>query len=120
MTKYVVVALSVLATIFAQLSLKKGMLLHGKITSVESLRWGDLLANVYLWIGGISYVVAFALYLVLLSRYELSRIYPITTSLAFVLVVMASSNLFREAMGWDKILGVGFILLGITFLSQRL
>jgi len=120
MIKYIIIILSVLATIIAQISLKKGMLVYGQVTSIGAIRWGDIFGNIYIWIGGASYVAAFALYLALLSRYELSRIYPVTTTLAFVMVVLISDNLFREAMTWDKILGIGFILLGITFLTQRM
>jgi len=120
MIKYTIIALSVVATIIAQISLKKGMLVYGKVTSVGNIRWGDIFGNVYIWFGGVSYIAAFTLYLALLSRYELSRIYPVTTSLAFVMVVLISDNIFQEAMSWDKIMGIGFILLGITFLTQRM
>ncbi len=120
MIKYFIITLSVIATIAAQVCLKKGMVVYGRISSFSDIRWLDLITNSYIWLGGFAYVAAFGLYLVLLSRYELSRIYPVTTSLAFVIVVLIANNLFREAMGWDKIIGLSLILLGILFLTQKI
>ena len=120
MIKLTIILLSVLATVAAQISLKKGMLIHGAIRSADTLRLNELFGNVYIWIGGSSYIFAFALYLVLLSRFELSRIYPVTTGLAFVSVVLISNNVFRELVSIDKIVGIAFILVGITLLTYRL
>lgn len=120
MTKLIVILLSVMATVAAQISLKKGMMIHGAIRSADTLRLHELFGNAYIWVGGSCYVLAFALYLVLLSRFELSRIYPVTTGLAFVSVVLISNNVFRELVSVDKIVGIAFILVGITFLTYRM
>lgn len=69
-------------------------------------------------IAGVSlYVISFVLYIHLISKNELGYIIPLTTALVYVLVFAASFFVFKESLTLTKIVGIGLILAGLTFLN---
>lgn len=109
-TKWWAIFLVLLCTFFtstAQLLLKAGVM---KVTTVGSV------ANFYLLSGLLLYIIAAALLITALKFGELSVLYPaIATS--FIWVNVFSALLFHEIIPFLRWVGVGFIILGITFIG---
>ncbi|HON26853.1 Small multidrug resistance protein [Mesotoga infera] len=75
------------------------------------------ITNVYVWLGLISFGVAFIFYSVVLTKMKLGIAYPIMTSAGFVIVTLFAVFLFDEKMSWLKIAGIAIIALGIWLIS---
>lgn len=113
----------VLTNVIAQLSLKKGMLLHGRVfVKFPSLliELFEIFTNLYVILGLAAYVFSFVLYLVLLSSTELSIAYPIIMSAALLLVLFLSGSIFGESITLTKIVGVLLLSSGIILLLRAI
>jgi len=64
------------------------------------------------------YIVGMIAYIFLLSRLELTYVYPICTSLIFGGITFLGWLILNEALSWPKLLGIIFIIIGI-FLIER-
>jgi len=110
-TKWWAIFLVLLCTFFtstAQLLLKAGVM---KVTTV-----GSIFTNLFLLSGLLLYIIAAALLIIALKFGELSVLYPaIATS--FIWVNVFSAWLFHEIIPSLRWIGVGFIILGITFIG---
>ena len=62
--------------------------------------------------------LAAVLWLAVLSRLELSLAYPLL-SLSYVLMLFAAHWLYREPIGWARLLGVALICCGVALLGWR-
>ncbi len=116
-------AISIFATVTAQLLLKKGTLLLGKLEfSLPNLLnlIFQVFHNVYLFLGLFAFGIAFLFWLFVLSKIQLNVIYPISTSLTLCLVTAASWFLFKEYLSFYQVLGIGFIVFGIFILLKPL
>jgi multidrug transporter EmrE-like cation transporter len=64
------------------------------------------------------YVIGIIAYLFLLSKVELTSVYPICTSLTFGGITFFGWLLLNEPLSWPKISGIILIIIGI-FLIER-
>jgi len=109
--------LSILAGALGQLSLKKGMLSIGGTSLPEMLRSPlAILTNPWIVAGGVLYVASFALWLVVLSRIELSKAYPMV-SLGYVVTFALGVAFFQEQVSLVKIAGLLVVMGGVALLS---
>jgi small multidrug resistance pump len=65
------------------------------------------------------YGCSFLLYLGLVSNMKLSYIYPITTGIIYILILVASICIFRETINYIQIVGSAFILLGVILMNIK-
>ncbi len=104
----------------AQLLLKRGMLAIGGFDFVAG-QLAALLPRLALSpfiAGGIAcYVASLGLWLMVLSRVEVSAAYPFV-SVGFVVVAVAGSWLFGEALGPTRALGIALIVAGVVAISR--
>ena len=70
-------------------------------------------------LGLLSYVVSFMLFMIILPRFNLSYITPITTGAVFVLIILVSLVVLRERIELFQWIGIGAILSGIIFMNIR-
>ncbi len=63
------------------------------------------------------YVVSFLLYLLLVSRSELSILFPIATGVSCILVLAASAFILRETVSPLNWLGAAIIVIGILLVN---
>ena len=70
-------------------------------------------------IGLACYAVSFVLYIVILPKYNLSYIFPILSGVVFVLTVLASYFVFKEAIGLYQWIGIAAILFGAAMMNLR-
>lgn len=67
--------------------------------------------------GCLCYVVSFLLYLLLVSRSELSLLYPLAAGISCVCVMVASALILRESISLLNWLGAALIAVGILLVN---
>ncbi|MDQ7096273.1 EamA family transporter [Desulfosporosinus sp. PR] len=100
-----------------QFLFRLGMLTYGKVT-VTGI-WGQLGAIILtpaIFIGFLCFGLSSFLWLVVISRWELSYAYPLV-ALGYVLAILYGTCLLHEQLTLPKILGSILILAGISVLG---
>lgn len=121
MNKYIPLILcGVLLNAFAQLALKQGMRVIGPFSfSVENIF--PILAKVginpFILAGLTCYVLSVLVWLMVLSRVEVSFAYPLL-SVGYVVTAFAGYLFFDENMGIIRWLGVLIICLGVWLITR--
>jgi small multidrug resistance pump len=77
------------------------------------------LTNWPLFVGLVSYGLAFILYAVAVSRLPLGVVYPVLTSGAIALVVLISFVWFKEPLHPSAMLGVLLVLAGVVLITRQ-
>ena len=91
----------------------------GSSTTVKSLfvvPFINLSISFTTFIGFIAYGLSFIFYTILLSRFDLSFISPLTVGIVYVLLMITAFVFFKEGITVFKLLGSSFILIGILFM----
>jgi len=111
---------SIAATIIGQLLLKKATAAQ-RLNFDPSQLWATVLAlalNPYLLGWVLSAGVSAALWIFVVSRFELSLAFPIATTLSYILILVLSWWLFDEQMTLTRWIGVGLMSAGIFMTYQ--
>jgi uncharacterized membrane protein len=126
MTSRVVDSLFVIATIlltvYGQVALKWRMNKVPELPAGAGPTLRRLIVLLFDPIVASTFLAAFAAglaWMAALTRFELSRIYPLT-SLNFVFVLLVSALFLGESLDWSKILGICLIVIGTVFVSGGL
>jgi drug/metabolite transporter (DMT)-like permease len=118
--KALLVLLVVGLVTFGQLVIKHGVQRLGESGggpgSVAAFIWAAL-TDPYVLSGLTAAAVAAVTWIVTLSKYQLSSVYPLL-SMTFVLVPAASVYFFSERIGPYQVAGIGLIVLGILVFSK--
>jgi multidrug transporter EmrE-like cation transporter len=121
MTRYLPLILSgVLLNASAQLALKQGMRQIGEF----EFRMGNLYSvgmtvalNPFIMIGMLCYVVSVAIWLLVLSRVEVSFAYPLL-SVGYVVTALAGRYFFAEALTPLRWSGILVICFGVWLITR--
>ena len=116
MNKIFAVILALFTNVLAQLSLRKGMM-NIDISGISFSKLMEIASSIYVWVGLFFYVISFTLYLYILSKFEVSYIYPIIMSSVFVVLLILSSIFLNETITLKKMLGIIIISAGIFVIS---
>lgn len=109
--------LSILAGALGQVSLKKGMTDIGGTTLLGLMgRPMAILTNPWIIGGFLLYFGSFALWLVVLSKIELSKAYPMV-SLGYLVTFVLGLVVFQEQVSVAKVLGLLVVMAGVAILS---
>ena len=114
------VLFGVLLNAAAQLLLKAGTnaIGHFEFSAANVLPIGWKVATQPYIVGGLScYVVSVAIWILALSRVEVSIAYPML-SIGYVVSAIAAYFLFGETLGSMRWLGIGFIVVGVILISR--
>jgi multidrug transporter EmrE-like cation transporter len=114
------IMLGVLLNAAAQLLLKAGTNAVGRFdfTPDNIVPVGMKLALEPHVLGGVAcYVVSLVVWLVGLSRVEVSIAYPML-SIGYVLNALAAWYLFGESLTAQKLIGIGFIVAGVVLVTR--
>jgi drug/metabolite transporter (DMT)-like permease len=105
---------SVILGVFGQLALKAAMSSLGPMAVGGSARGSiaRIATTPGVWVGLAIYGLGTFLWLIALSQVDLGYAYPFL-SLSYVLILVASWLLFREAMSWWRLGGVAAICVGV-------
>jgi len=114
-----IILTGVLLNAFAQLMLKAGAGSVGPIGGLEELRSAAPALAVHPGVlGGLTcYVVSVVVWIVALSRVDVSIVYPML-SVGYVVNALLAMWLFGEAVTLQRWLGIGVILVGVTLVAR--
>lgn len=110
----------VLLNAVAQLALKASVANTGSIgLDLQSLlaSAGSLALNAWLWLGLACYVVSVVVWILALSRVDVSIAYPML-SIGYVVNAIAAWQLLGESLGPGRITGIGIIIVGVFVLAR--
>ncbi len=117
--KAIILALScsfliTLGQVFWKIALDKA----GGLTPITIDKTLQLAFSPFLIIGTGIYILATLFWMYLISKYEYSYIYPMLSGV-YIFAFLFAYFLFGESITMNKILGVGFIIIGIYFLNWQ-
>ncbi len=120
MTYLPLILFGVLLNAAAQLFLKEGMRRIGQFEFV----WTNALpiaiqaaGNVFILAGLLCYVVSVVVWLMVLSRVEVSFAYPLL-SVGYIVNAVAGYYLFQENLSATRITGIVIIIVGVYFVTR--
>jgi len=115
----VLVLISVLLGVFGQLSLKQGMKNVGnfELKDFLSSRIFELVVEKFVVIGIVLYAIATLLWLVVLSKAELSFAYPML-AIGYILIAIFGKTFFGENVTFVRFLGILLISVGVFLLLK--
>jgi multidrug transporter EmrE-like cation transporter len=77
----------------------------------------NILSSFYVWFGLCCYGISFIIYLYILSKFEVSYIYPIIMSAGFVLLLIFSTLFLGKILTLKKIIGIAVISAGLFIIT---
>lgn len=119
---YIYVLLTILFTVYGQLVIKWQVSIVGDLPlsiTAKLLFLFRLFLNPWIISAFLAAFLAALSWMAAMTKFELSHAYPFM-SLAFVLVLIFSVILFHEAITWQKIVGITFVIIGILISCQGL
>jgi len=119
MEALILVLFSVLLGVFGQLSLKQGMKNIGtfEVKYLFSNRIFELIKEKFIIVGVATYSIAFFLWLVVLSKAELSFAYPML-AIGYILIAIFSRIFFNENVTEIRLIGIILISIGVFLLLK--
>lgn len=70
-------------------------------------------------LGIILYLVSFCIALFLISKNDLSKMTPVNTGITFIFTFLAGSIVFNEQITIAKIIGICFIIFGVSIITVK-
>jgi multidrug transporter EmrE-like cation transporter len=99
--------------------LKAGMNRIGTIGPSQIItNFAQVILSPFIILGLASYVASVTLYIVVLSRTDLSYAYPLLMSVGYVLIVLVSFLIFKEPFSAYKWAGILLILVGVILVGK--
>jgi multidrug transporter EmrE-like cation transporter len=121
MIKYIPLILSgVFLNAFAQFFLKKGMLSIGHFDFVFANAWPigiKAITNLPIIAGLTCYVVSVLVWMLVLSRVDVSYAYPFL-SVGYIVTTFLGYSYFNEVITIGRIAGIALICLGVIFVAR--
>ena len=121
MSVLMLILASVVLAVFGQLSLKRGMANVGTLSVNDLLtsRIFSVITEKFVIFGLMRYFVASGLWLVVLSREELSFAYPLI-ALGYVFTAILAKVLFNESLTLVKVMGILLIVAGAYLIVLKI
>lgn len=115
----ILILVSVLLNCSAQLLMRKGMLVNGEIEGMGNLLTAipHMITNLYLWGAMVCYAISIVVWMVVLSKVEVSYAYPFL-SIGYVLSAVAGYLWFAEHISPVRIVGIVVICIGVVLISR--
>lgn len=115
----ILILLSVLLNCAAQLLIRKGMLIEGEVGVQNMLSHiGSMITNLWLWGAMFCFLGSILLWIVVLSRVEVSYAY-VFNSIGYVALTICAYWLFDESISVYKIVGIAVVILGLIIMSMQ-
>ena len=110
---------AIILNVCGHLFLKAGMNKLGAISIDQLLVSFDrIFSTPFVILGLLSYVSSVAMYMVVLSKIDISYAYPLMMGVGYVLIVLFSWQIFGEPFSTFKWVGIAFILIGVILLGK--
>lgn len=110
---------SVALNALAQLFVRQGMLKIGVVTLKWDQLWNMFLSfftNLYLWGGMLCYAVSLVLWMVVLSKVNVSLAYPFSC-VGFIITAILAYFFLNEPLTPQKCIGIAVICIGVIILT---
>ena len=110
---------SVFLNALAQIFIRQGMLKLGSVSFNMEQIWNMALSvftNMYLLSGMFSYGISIILWMIVLSKVNVSLAYPFL-SVGYVVPTVLAYLIFKEPLTVQKIFGIAIICLGVVILT---
>ncbi len=120
MTGFLLILTGVLLNAVAQLALKASVKGMGAISLSLSGSSGvalRLMSEPWLWVGLFCYGISVVIWILALSRVDVSIAYPML-SIGYVVNAFAAWMLFGEVLSVAKLAGIGIIIIGVYILAR--
>lgn len=118
LNNFIIIFIGVLFNACAQLALKAGA---KEITNYEFFNHFFLILknffNIYIFLGLSFYLISVILWIIALSRVQVSIAYPMQ-SIGYIVVLLFSFYLFNEPITYNKIIGISIIIFGVYLLTN--
>jgi multidrug transporter EmrE-like cation transporter len=115
---YLIMATSICLAIAGQLLMKRGMMSFGTFPVSKLLvNIIPMFLNPWVFIGFACFGLSSLFWLVVLSRMELSLVYPMV-SVAYVIVALFSWYFFKENLTPVRWAGIAVIVMGVVLISR--
>ena len=119
MTLFLIIV-SVVLNCAAQLCMKRGMMGIGEITGgIQGflLALPNMIANAYLWLSLVCYGISIVMWMVVLSKADVSYAYPFL-SIGYILSAVVGYYAFGENVTLTRIAGIIVICIGVVLISR--
>lgn len=113
---YVLIALNIILLVLGQALWKLGMNKVQLQLSFEGII--KVIFNPYIFSGIVIYGVATVIWLYILSKADLSKVYPLQ-SLCYVVAAIVAIVIFKEQIPVTRWFGIGLILAGAYFVAIK-
>ncbi len=118
MTATIALWASIFLNGLAQVLLKKGVGHSSDQGRAPASWWFSLLKNGWVWAWGLCFVAATALWLLALSRLDISYAFPLLST-SFILVALLSRLLLGEFISWKRWFAIFVICLGVILIAAK-
>ena len=110
--------ISIMLLSAGQTSLKYGLNVIGGVSLSEGIvSFLKLLQTPWVIVGFLLYGLSSILWLDVLSKLDFSLAFPMV-GLTYVFTLLIGRFFFGETIGWERMLGVAFIITGVFFLAR--
>jgi len=117
--KWAGILISVLTGAFAQAMMKSGTTRLGAFGDAPFSEYlFKLLLTPQIMLAIASYGFGVIFYMFMLSRLQLSFLYPVMTALGLILATIVSATLFREQISLLRMCGIALMIAGVTLVSR--
>ena len=120
MPTVLIILVSVLLNCAAQLCMKKGMMDVGEISGgIQGMliAFPSMISNLFLWISAVCYIVSILLWLIVLSKVDVSYAYPFL-SIGYILSAVVGYLAFHESVAPIRVAGIVVICIGVILISR--
>lgn len=116
MKNFVLILTSIIMGAAGQILLKMGA---NKLGSIDTSLGGlfSIFKNFYIWIGLTLFGLSFLLWVMILTKNDLSYVYPMV-SISYIVIILASKFLFNEPFTLNKIIGIIAIISGVFIINK--
>ncbi len=118
--KYGLLVFAIVLNAFANLLMKIGAT---KLGSFKGLHLWDIIVkfitNQYLVLGIFFFAINIILYIIILTKINISVVYPIWTSGGFLLITAVSVLYLKESLTAAQIIGIVLVASGITLIAYK-
>ena len=117
--KWTGIIISVLTGAFAQTMMKSGTSQLGMFGDTPFFQYlFKLLTSPLILLAIASYGLGVIFYMFMLSRLDLSLLYPVMTALGLVLATLISALFFHEQISLTRLSGIAVVIIGVFLISK--
>ena len=113
----IVVAIGLLSAV-GQYLLKIGITAVGSGTASPAALAIRAVTSPHLLLAGVAYVVAFAIYLLVLAKSDVSQIFPVAIGVNVLCVALMAAWILGEGVTIPRLIGMGAIVIGVYIVTR--